>query len=351
VPHTLRFGLDSFGDSAHDAAGARISDAQTIRDIVAQARLADELGLYGFSLGEHHREDFAVSAPDTILAGIATVTENLSLGTAVTILSTDDPVRVYERFATLQALSDGRAEITVGRGSYLESFQLFGFDPADSFTLFEERVDLFAKLLKQQPVTWRGTTRASLSMQEVFPKLETSLGFRYAVGGSPESAINAAKLGAQLSLSVISGDPIRFADYVQSYRDALKKFGHAPQLTSVHGPGFIGATDDAAIEEFWPLYDASYGKISRERGREVPAQFACAKDHFVHEVRHGALYVGSPDTVAAKIARTVGALGVNRFDFKYSAGPMTPQTALANIAAYATEVAPRVVGLLADAAA
>ena len=346
MPQTLRFGLDSFGDTAHTADGRRVSDAQTIRDIVAQARLADELGLYGFSLGEHHREDFAVSAPDTILAGIASVTQNLRLGTAVTILSTDDPVRVYERFATLQALADGRAEITVGRGSYLESFTLFGFDPADAFELFEERVDLFAKLLEQRPVTWRGSTRSGLNLQDVFPKLEQPLPLRYAVGGSPESAIKAAKLGAQLALSVISGDPIRFADYVQSYRDALKKFGHAPQFTSVHGPGFIDATDDDAIDYFWPMYDASYGRISRERGRP-----ATGKDHFVNEVKTGALYVGSADTVAAKIARTVAALRINRFDFKYNAGPMTPQASLANIEAYATEVVPRVQRLMADAAA
>ena len=346
MPHPLVFGLDSFGDTALDAIGARRTDAQTIRDIVTQAQLADNLGLYGFSLGEHHREDFAVSAPDTVLAGIATVTKQLRLGTAVTILSTDDPVRVYERFATLQALSAGRAEITVGRGSYLESFKLFGFDPDDAFRLFDERVDLFAQLLKQEPVSWSGETRAALVAQEVWPKTEAPITFRYAVGGSPESAIRAAKLGAQLSLSVISGDPTRFRAYVQSYRDALRRFGHAPKTVSVHGPGFIAVTDDEAIEAYWPVYDASYGKITRERGKP-----SLDKDAFVREVRDGALYVGSAGTVAAKIARTAEALGVNRFDFKYSAGPMTPEQSLANIEAYATEVAPMVTSLLADQAA
>jgi len=345
VPHPLVFGLDSFGDASADAGGNPVSQAQTIRDLVDQARLAAELGLYGFSLGEHHREDFAVSAPDTVLAGIASVTRNLRLGTAVTILSTDDPVRVYERFATLQALSEGRAEITVGRGSYLESFQLFGYDPNDAFLLFDERVELFAQLLEQRPVTWRGETRPALNLQEVWPKTETPITFRYAVGGSPESAIRAAKLGAQLSLSVISGDPARFGSYVQSYRDALRRFGQPLKQVSVHGPGFIGATDSDAIDEYWPAYDASYGKISRERGKP-----ATGKDHFVNEVREGALYVGSAETVARKIARTVEALKVNRFDFKYSAGPMTQAQMLGNIDAYATEVAPRVRQLLLAAA-
>ena len=345
MPHPLVFGLDSFGDAATDATGRALSHSQTIRDIVDQARLADELGLYGFSLGEHHREDFAVSAPDTVLAGIASVTQNLRLGTAVTILSTDDPVRVYERFATLQALSGGRAEITVGRGSYLEGFHLFGFDPNDAFRLFDERVELFAQLLENQPVTWSGETRSPVTNQRVYPQTETPITFRYAVGGSPESAIRAARLGAQLSLSVISGDPIRFSAYVQSYRDALRRFGHQLKQVSVHGPGYIASTDEEAIDAYWPAYDASYGKISRERGKS-----ATGKDAFVKEVREGALYVGSPQTVAAKIARTVDALKVNRFDFKYSAGPMTQKHMLANIENYATDVVPRVRQLLLAAA-
>jgi alkanesulfonate monooxygenase SsuD/methylene tetrahydromethanopterin reductase-like flavin-dependent oxidoreductase (luciferase family) len=350
VPTSVVFGLDSFGDTANDAAGNRVSDAQTIRDIVDQARLAEELGLYGFSLGEHHREDFAVSAPDTLLAGIATATSKIKLGTAVTILSTDDPVRVYERFATLQALSNGRAQITVGRGSYLESFKLFGFAEAESGRLFEERVDLLFRLLEQNPVTWRGQTRSGLNLQELWPKLDTPIDFRYAVGGSPESALKAGKLGAQLSLSVISGDPTRFTDYVQSYRDALAAAGKAPQPVSVHGPGFIGTTDDEAIESFWPMYDASYGKVSRERGRILPPQYATAKDHFVDEVRNGALYVGSAATVAAKVARTIQALVIDRFDFKYNSGPMSHEASTTNITAFATDVVPRVRKLLSASA-
>lgn len=337
----IKFALDTFGDTAVDAAGNRVSDFQTIRDVVEQARLADELGLHGFSIGEHHRDDFAISASDTVLAGIASVTKQIRLGTAVTILSTDDPVRVFERFSTLQALTDGRAEITVGRGSYTESFDLFGFDHGDSFRLFDERVDLFAQLLEQRPVTWSGQTRSALIDQEVWPKLEQPLFFRLAVGGAPESALRAARLGANLSLSVISGDPIRFADYVAGYRQALADFGQAQKQVSVHGPGYIAETDEQAIEEFWPMYDASYGKVSRERGRP-----ATDKAHFEHEVREGALYVGSVETVARKIARSISTLGVDRFDFKYSAGPMTHEQSMRNIERYATQVVPRVRELL-----
>jgi len=338
----ILFGLDTFGDDTQALDGTPVSQAQTIRDVVAQAKYADELGLYGFGIGEHHRSDFAISAPDTVLAGIATVTNQIKVGTAVTILSTDDPVRVYERFATLQALSNGRAEISVGRGSYLESFKLFGYSPDESFELFDERLELFGKLLRETEVTWQGKTRAPLKDQQVWPKTDTPLGFRIAVGGSPESSARAAKMGAQLALSVISGDPTRFEQYIADYRYAMQAHGHQPQPVSVHGPGFIGATDAEAIEEYWGYYDASYGVISRERG-----QSHITEDYYLSEIAGGALYVGSAETVAKKMARTVAALKVDRFDFKYSAGYMPHERAMANIAAYATEVAPRVRELLA----
>jgi len=341
MPAPVVFGLDTFGDATVDAKGNPVSHAQTIRDLVEQVRLADQLGLYGFGIGEHHREDFAVSAPDTVLAGMATVTENIRLGTAVTILSTDDPVRVYERFATLQALSNGRAEISVGRGSYLEGFQLFGYRVEDSFDLFDERLDLLARLLIQRPVSWQGKTRSALNGQQVWPKLESALPLRVAVGGSPESAERAARMGLPLALSVISGDPARFADYISTYRASLSQHGWAQRQVSVHGPGYIAATDGQAIDEYWPHYDASYGRISRERG-----QTHIDYDYFVREVEEGALYVGSADTVARKIARTVDALGVDRFDFKYNAGPMTHAASMRNIEIYAGEVEQAVSGLL-----
>ena len=168
----IEFGLDTFGDISLDDAGHPISAGQVIRDVVEQAKLADQLGLAGFNIGEHHRDDFAVSAPDTVLAGIATVTKNIRLGSGVTVLSSEDPVRVYQRFATLDALSNGRAEITAGRGSFIESFPLFGCDLSDYHVLSEEKLELLVKLLNEDAVTWSGTTRASLTNQEVYPKTE-----------------------------------------------------------------------------------------------------------------------------------------------------------------------------------
>jgi probable LLM family oxidoreductase len=342
----IRFGLDTFGDSTVDSQGNRQSDAQTIRNVVAQAVLADELGLDAFNVGEHHREDYAITAPDTVLAGIATVTKKITLGTGVTVLSSDDPVRVYERFATLDALSNGRAEITAGRGSFIESFPLFGYNLNDYHVLFEEKLELLVELFKEQPVTWSGTIRASLNNQSVWPKTESGrMPIRVGVGGSPESVVRAARLQLPLALAIIGGDPARFAPFAKLYRDQLREFGHDSNLPiSIHSPGYLAETNDEAIDEFWPLYQASFGKIGKERGWGQ-----ANKDHFLEEVQYGSMYVGTPETVAKKIAYAISSLGAQRFDFKYSNGPVPHERLMRNIELYATEVVPRVKRMLASA--
>ncbi len=334
----IEFGLDTFGDTGSDDAGNPISAAQSIRDIVDQAILADELGIDHFNVGEHHRNDFAVSAPDTVLAGIATVTHNIKLGSGVTVLSSEDPVRVYQRFATLDALSNGRAEITAGRGSFTESFPLFGFALSDYEQLFEERLDLLVELLKEKPVTWSGETRAALSNQEVYPKTESgSIPLRVGVGGSPHSVIRAAKHGATLALAIIGGSPDRFAPFAGLYRESLKRFDK-PQLSiGIHSPGHIADTDEQAAQEMWPQYNASFGRIGRERGWG-----AMTYDHFDNEVQHGSRYVGSPETVAKKIIFALESTGANRFDLKFSTGAMPQSQMLRSIKLYATEVIPMV---------
>ena len=339
----IRFGLDTFGDMTRDEQGNDDSAGQVIRNIVAQAALADELGLDNFNVGEHHRNDFSVSAPDTVLAGIATVTKNITLGTGVTVLSSEDPVRVYQRFATLQALSNGRAEITAGRGSFTESFPLFGYDLQDYAVLFEEKLELLVELLKEQPVTWSGTTRASLANQEVYPKTEKPIGLRVGVGGSPESVIRAARLGTPLALAIIGGDPARFAPFAKLFHDALEKFGRGPLPISIHSPGHLADTDEQAIEELWPSYEESFGRIGRERGWQP-----MSKDHYLHEVNHGSLYVGAPETVAKKIAYAIESVGAQRFDLKYATGPMAHTKLMHSIELYANEVVPRVKRLLAN---
>ena len=338
----LRFGLDTFGDMSNDLEGKPISAGQTIRNLIEQGKLADELGLSNFNVGEHHRDDFAISAPDTVLAGLATVTKNIILGTGVTVLSSEEPVRLYQRFATIDAMSNGRTEITAGRGSFIESFPLFGFAMQDYEVLFEERLELLKELLKEEPVTWSGTTRASLNNQQVYPKTEgKNIRLRVGVGGSPESVIRAARLGIPMALAIIGGDPARFAPFAKLYRDSLQKFGHADLPVSIHSPGHIAETDDEAFEQQWPNYAISFGRIGRERGWGP-----MSIDHFIQEVNQGSLYVGSPDTVAKKIVHAIESVGAQRFDLKYVTGPTPHEQAMKSIELYATEVVPRVKAIL-----
>jgi len=343
MSNEIKFGLDTFGDSSVDESGKPQSDAQTIRNIVDQAKLADQLGLYGINIGEHHREDFAVSAPDTVLAGIATVTKNIILGTGVTVLSSEDPIRVYQRFATIDALSNGRAEITAGRGSFTESFPLFGYNLGDYHALFEEKLELLVELLKEKPVTHNGRFTPTLHNQIVYPRSHSgSIPLRVGVGGSPESVVRAAKHGASLALAIIGGDPARFAPFAQLYRNQLKEFGKEQLPVSIHSPGYIAPTDEEAYEEFWPYYQGSFGRIGRERGWGEATH-----GHFMSEALHGSMYVGSPETVAKKIAYAIESIGAQRFDLKYSNGPIPQSRLLRNIELYATEVVPRVQKLLA----
>ncbi|WP_306208049.1 LLM class flavin-dependent oxidoreductase [Actinoplanes sp. RD1] len=339
----VEFGLDTFGDVTAGPDGEPLPYAKVIRNVVEQAVLADELGIDAFGLGEHHRDDYAVSSPEVVLAAIAARTRRIKLGTAVTVLSSDDPVRVYERFATLSALAHGRAEITLGRGSFTESFPLFGYDLADYEQLFAEKADLMAELLTEKPVTWQGTVRPPLTNQQVYPKTEAGhIPTWIGVGGSPESVVRAAQYGFPLVLAIIGGEPARFAPYVDLYHRALKEFGRDPLPVAVHTPGFIAATDEEAKETLWPHARRSITRIGRERGWPP-----LTRDRFEADIAEGAWHVGSPATVAAKIAKTVKALGIQRFDLKYSHGTLPHEDLMTAIHLYGTEVVPRVKELLA----
>ena len=340
----LELGIDTFGDVTNDADGHPLPFAQVLRNVVAEGVLADEVGLDFIGVGEHHRKDFAVSAPDVVLAAIAGRTTNIHLGSAVTVLSSDDPVRVFQRFATLDGVSDGRAEVILGRGSFIESFPLFGYDLAKYEELFDEKLSLFAELRKQEPVTWTGSLRAPLENQSVYPHLENGpLKTWIGVGGSPESVVRAAHYGLPLMLAIIGGGPMRFAPLAELYRNALEQFGGDTALPiGVHSPGFIAATDEDAKEILWPHYEAMTNRIGRERGWP-PATRA----RFEHEAGpDGALFVGSPETVAAKIAYTAKGLGIRRFDLKISNGTLGHDHLMSAIELYGTEVAPRVDELL-----
>jgi probable LLM family oxidoreductase len=342
----LELGLDTFGDVTTDADSLPLHHAQVLRHVVEEAELADQVGVSFFGVGEHHRADFAVSAPEVLLAAIAGRTEQIHLGSAVTVLSSDDPVRVFQRFSTLNALSRGRAEVILGRGSFTESFPLFGFDLAQYELLFEEKLDLFASLLDQEAVTWSGRTRGSLHEQRVYPPVEAPpLRTWVGVGGSPESVIRAAKYNLPLMLAIIGGAAQRFAPYVQLYHRALGQFGYAStQPIGAHSPGHVAATDEQAREELWPHYQTMMSRIGAERGWPP-----VTRAHFEREAGpDGALYVGSPETVAAKIAQTAATLGLSRFDMKYSNGALSHEKLLTSIELYGTRVAPRVRELLAE---
>jgi probable LLM family oxidoreductase len=286
------------------------------------------------------------SAGHVMLAAIAGRTERIRLGTAVTVLSTQDPVRVFTEFATLDAVSNGRAQLIVGRGSLTESFPLFGFDLADYETLFEEKLDLLTRLLRDQPVTWSGTVRSPLTNQYLSPTLPAGhLPTWVGVGGSPQSVIRAARYGLPLMLAVIGGPASRFAPYVELYQRALEQHGHPGLPVGMHSPGYVAKTDEEAVEIQWPYWAESLEAASRERGWARPTI-----EKFQAETSGGSLYVGSPETVAAKVAAVIRLLGLSRFDLAYATGRVPHEQRMAMIELYGHEVIPRVRELLATAA-
>lgn len=334
----LELGLDTFGDVTHGAQGEPKPHAQVIRDVVEEAVLADETGIDFIGLGEHHRDDFAISAPDVVLAAIAARTRRIRLGSAVTVLSSDDPIRVFQRFSTVDALSNGRAEVILGRGSFTESFPLFGFALRDYETLFAEKLDLFATLLANGPVNWQGSIRPALKEQKVFPPIERgTLKTWIGVGGTPESVVRAAHYGMPLMLAIIGGAPARFRPYADLYRRSLAETGKPALPIGVHSPGYVADTDQAARDEVFGPYKAMRDRIGSERGWPP-----MGRDEFEREITHGSLYVGAPETVARKIAATVKALGLDRFDLKYSGGPIPHGRLMRCVELYGTKVIPMV---------
>jgi probable LLM family oxidoreductase len=332
----IELGLDTFGDITAGPDGKPLSHAQVIRNVIEEAVLADSLGIDFIGVGEHHRADFAVSAPEVVLAAIAGRTRRIRLGSAVTVLSSDDPVRVFQRFATLDAASNGRAEVILGRGSFIESFPLFGYELGDYEKLFEEKLELFAALIRENSVTWEGSTRAPLKNQKVYPPIESGrLKTWVGVGGSPESVVRAARHDLPLMLAIIGGDPKRFRPYVDLYHRAYQQLGKPAQPIGVHSPGYVAETDAQAREEFWPDYKRMRDRIGAERGWPP-----MGRAEFDREVEHGALFLGAPETVARKIAATVKALGLARFDLKYSAGPLAHEKLMRCIELYGSKVIP-----------
>lgn len=332
-------GVHTFGDVTNGPDGRRLSHAASIRNMVEQAEAADRAGLDYFGIGEHHIDEMPLSAPDLVLAAAAARTSRIHLGSSVTVLSSDDPVRVFQRYATLDALSNGRAEVILGRGSSTESFPLFGFDIAQYEELFDEKLQLFAELRKEEPVTWQGRLRPPLSALPVYPHTERgSLPTWVGVGGNPNSVVRAARYGFPLMLAIIGGNPERFARLAELFRHATEQFGYAPRPIGIHSLGHVAETDQIAQKEFFQYYSTFLPEVFRSRGfPPITPTF------FERELGpRGALHVGSPQTVTAKIVKTMTVLGAQRFDLKYGMGGLPQASLLRTIRLLGEEVAPAV---------
>ncbi|GAA4116684.1 LLM class flavin-dependent oxidoreductase [Knoellia locipacati] len=341
----IELGLDTFGDIALGADGEPLPAAVVIREVLAEGQLADSLGLDFFGVGEHHRPDYAISAPDTLLAGLATTTSQIRLGTSVTVLSSDDPIRVFQRFSTVDALSGGRAEICVGRGSFIESFPLFGLSLDDYEVLFSEKLDLLAKVLQERAFEWSGTTRPPVRTSgPVMPPTESgALRTWVGVGGTPASVVRAAQYGMPVVIAIIGGSAAQFAPLADLYRRACAEYGYAGLPVGVHSPGHVAETDEQAVEEYLPHFIEQMRKLGRERGW-APMTEEAARAQVGPE---GAAYCGSPETVARKIVATCRTLGAKRFQFKYSNGRLPHELRMSSIRLFGEQVAPRVRELLA----
>ena len=304
----MQIGVDSFVATALDPGKNGPGDVRRVQELLEQIELADQVGLDVFGLGEHHRADYVASAPAVLLAAAAARTKRIRLASAVTVLSSDDPVRVFQQFATVDLISQGRAEIIVGRGSFIESYPLFGFDLDDYDTLFTEKLELLLKLREQVEIHWSGKHRAALTGQGVYPRpVQNPLPVRIGVGGTPQSAIRAGTLGLPLVVAIIGGQPAQFRPLINLYREAGKRAGHAPEKleVAIHSIGFLADSKTEALDTFWPAYRDAFGKIGKERGWAPPTrpQFdaQCSPA--------GALMVGDPEAVAEKIISEHTSLG------------------------------------------
>ncbi|NRD77336.1 LLM class flavin-dependent oxidoreductase [Bacillus sp. BRMEA1] len=338
----MEIGVTTFVETTPDVrTGVVISHAQRLREVVEEIVLADQVGLDVFGVGEHHRKDYAASAPAVLLAAAASQTKRIRLTSAVTVLSSDDPVRVFEQFAMVDGLSNGRAEIMAGRGSFIESFPLFGYDINDYNELFDEKLDLLLQLCGSEKVTWSGKHRPSIHNLGVYPRpVQNPLPVWIGSGGTPQSVVRAGMLGLPLVLAIIGGRPLQFASLVQLYKRAAAQAGHDVSKLAVatHSHGFVADTTETAAEKFFPPTQHAMNVLGRERGwgHYDRASFDAARSF------EGALYVGDPETVAEKIIHLHNHVGVTRFMLHVPVGTMPHEDVMRAIELLGTEVAPRV---------
>jgi probable LLM family oxidoreductase len=337
----MELGITSFAETIPDR-GQPIGHGARLRQVLEEIDLAEAVGLDVYGLGEHHRPDFASSSPATVLAAAAGRTSRIRLFPAVSVLSTDDPVRVFQQFATLDLVSSGRAELLVGRGSFIESFPLFGYSLEDYDELFAEKLDLLLEIRENEHVTWSGKFRPPLGGQGIYPRPERPLPIRVAVGGTPQSIVRAATRGLPVALAIIGGNPERFRPLADLHRRVLAESGYDPAEVplSVHGHGYVADTSEQAAEEFYPSYATAMSRLGRERGwgPMTKPQFDAMRSP------DGSLVLGDPETVAAKILHWQEVLGVTRFELHASVGSLPHDKVLHSIELLGTEVAPLVRG-------
>ncbi len=335
----MELGIYTFAETTPDATGHTISPAERLRDLLEEIELADQLGLDVFGVGEHHRPDFAVSTPAVVLGAAAVRTKRIRLTSAVSVLSSDDPVRVFQDFATLDLLSGGRAEIMAGRGSFIESYPLFGYALDDYDELFSEKLEMLLRIRENERVTWRGKHTQSLDNLGVYPRpIQNPLPVWIAVGGTPESVIRAGTLGLPLALAIIGGEPARFVPMVDLYREAGRRAGHDPAKLQVgiNSHGYIADMSQQAADEAFPAYQVVMSKIGRERGWPPLTRGRFEADRS----RRGAILVGSPDEVIDKILLEHELFGMTRFLIQFSVGTMPHAKIMHSIELYGTKVAP-----------
>lgn len=337
----MELGIGMFGDTTFDKSRNHFqSPGQRLQELIEQVKLADELGIDVFSIGEHHRPDYSVSSPEIVLSALSTVTKNITLGSGVTVLSSTDPVKVYQNFSTLDLLSNQRAEIIAGRGSFIESFPLFGYNLKDYSALFEEKLDLLIQLNENESVTWNGKFRASLNEQTVYPRPERKLPIWIAVGGTPESVVRAAKYGVPIIFAIIGGMPKQFLPMIELYKQQYLQFGHDPKKMEigVHSHTFIMDSHQDLLDTYFPYYAAQMDRIGKDRGWApyTKMQFEGGMSP------EGALFMGDVNQVAEKMIKTIELFGLTRFIAHIDIGGPSHKELMKTIELYGTKVLPLV---------
>lgn len=336
----MELGIGMFGDNHYDEKGHPLPAGNRLRELIEEIKLMDEVGIDFFGIGEHHRPDYAVSVPEIILAAAATVTKRIKLGSAVTVLSSSDPVRVYQSFATVDQISNGRAEIVAGRGSFIESFPLFGYDLKDYDTLFEEKLELLLKINREDPITWKGRFRPALHQQQVLPRATNELPVWIAVGGTPESVVRAARLGLPVIFAIIGGNPAQFKPLFTYYRELYEKFGHDMNRfqVGVHMHSFFGEDSQQTADEYFPVYAAQMTRVGQSRGWPP---FSREQFDFGRS-RQGAYIIGDVNESVEKILQMHEMFGLTRFSAHMDVGGPSHESLMKSIEIFGTKIAPKI---------